>query len=656
MGAFGTEAFGASGRFGSFGAFGAGAFGANQITPLDAFRQGAQGVWYDPSDMSTMYQDAAGTIPVTAVEQPVGLILDKRSAYCSKYFDAGLTSTQIAVSDGSAPLLGTSDFTIEGWIYYISGAPAIIAKRPAGSAEGWCFLATEFSGSIGGYWHQSAITAPALTPNTWYHVALERVGSVFTMYRNGVSVGTYSNSGAFQVTGDGCRIGVSGGNSEGRLTGYISDLRVVLGSYVYGGNFTPKTSPLTVVPNTVLLTCNSSHYSIYSVNHGTEVRGLNPFSSKVGNHAYQSTSTNRPIVSARYNLLSATEDFSNAAWAKSSIGVSTENYMAPDGSYTAKKIYDADNTYSVHRIFQSVGTVGIKHTLSIYAKAAEYSNLILFPYSFELSSFNLQNGTFTQAPGTIGSMISVGNGWYLCTLTYTTTSTSGEYITGSPIPSYMYVGTTGRGVYMWHPDLRVSNDGVGLPPYQAVYADGTYDTVGFPAYLKFNGANQCLQTNSIDFTNTDKMTVWAGVRKLSDAALGVLVEMSANSNANTGTFNVQAPGVSLNSYFARSRGTSTADLETTTTYPSPRTNTLTGIGDISGDIARLRVNGVQVAQSTTDQGTGNYGNYPLYIGSRAGASLFFNGNLYSLVIVGKQCSNQELSNMEYFTRLKSKAY
>ena len=35
------------------------------------------GVWYDPSDMSTMFQDSAGTIPVTAVGQPVGKVLDK---------------------------------------------------------------------------------------------------------------------------------------------------------------------------------------------------------------------------------------------------------------------------------------------------------------------------------------------------------------------------------------------------------------------------------------------------------------------------------------------------------------------------------------------------------------------------------------------------
>ena len=41
------------------------------------FGAGEQGGWYDPSDMSALFQDAAGTTPVTAVEQPVGLMLDK---------------------------------------------------------------------------------------------------------------------------------------------------------------------------------------------------------------------------------------------------------------------------------------------------------------------------------------------------------------------------------------------------------------------------------------------------------------------------------------------------------------------------------------------------------------------------------------------------
>ena len=47
------------------------------FSPLSLFAAGEQGAWYDPSDLATLYQDAAGTAPVTAVEQPVGLMLDK---------------------------------------------------------------------------------------------------------------------------------------------------------------------------------------------------------------------------------------------------------------------------------------------------------------------------------------------------------------------------------------------------------------------------------------------------------------------------------------------------------------------------------------------------------------------------------------------------
>ena len=44
---------------------------------LKLFANGEQGFWYDPNDLSTMYQDAAGIVPVTAQGQPVGLIRDK---------------------------------------------------------------------------------------------------------------------------------------------------------------------------------------------------------------------------------------------------------------------------------------------------------------------------------------------------------------------------------------------------------------------------------------------------------------------------------------------------------------------------------------------------------------------------------------------------
>ncbi|MGN5533750.1 hypothetical protein [Acinetobacter sp. Lyrl_1] len=41
------------------------------------FANNEQGFVYDPNDLSTMFQDAAGTVPATGAGQPVGLILDK---------------------------------------------------------------------------------------------------------------------------------------------------------------------------------------------------------------------------------------------------------------------------------------------------------------------------------------------------------------------------------------------------------------------------------------------------------------------------------------------------------------------------------------------------------------------------------------------------
>lgn len=68
------------------------------------FASNEQGVWFDPSDFSTMYQDSAGTTPVTAVGQPVGMILDRRKGLVfsgNKVAITEMTVAQLAASGGS---------------------------------------------------------------------------------------------------------------------------------------------------------------------------------------------------------------------------------------------------------------------------------------------------------------------------------------------------------------------------------------------------------------------------------------------------------------------------------------------------------------------------------------------------------------------------
>jgi hypothetical protein len=47
------------------------------FSPITLFANNEQGYWLDPGDFSTMFQDPAGTIPVTSINRSGILILDK---------------------------------------------------------------------------------------------------------------------------------------------------------------------------------------------------------------------------------------------------------------------------------------------------------------------------------------------------------------------------------------------------------------------------------------------------------------------------------------------------------------------------------------------------------------------------------------------------
>lgn len=175
----------------------------------------------------------------------------------------------------------------------------------------------------------------------------------------------------------------------------------------------------------------------------------------------------------------------------------------------------------------------------------------------------------------------------------------------------------------------------------AAVTPSDYDSSVGKVYLRFNGVNQWLQTNSVDFSYSDKMFVCAGVRKLSDAAVGVLLETSPDVTATgyPGAFSVFAPATAGGAtYQPYMRGAVGRAYESLASFAAPITNVVSarmfnrlptnGVA-IEATVNGLQQTGAEVNSITTQ---GNYGNYPLYIGARAGASLFFNGRLYQLVI------------------------
>ena len=75
----------------------------------------------------------------------------------------------------------------------------------------------------------------------------------------------------------------------------------------------------------------------------------------------------------------------------------------------------------------------------------------------------------------------------------------------------------------------------------ATVTPSDYDVSVGKLALVFDGVDDFLVTNSINFTSTDKMTVFAGVRKLSDIGNGTIAELSAAADSNNGSFFIRAP-------------------------------------------------------------------------------------------------------------------
>lgn len=173
-------------------------------------------------------------------------------------------------------------------------------------------------------------------------------------------------------------------------------------------------------------------------------------------------------------------------------------------------------------------------------------------------------------------------------------------------------------------------------------------------YLDTTGG-KFLVTNSIDFTATNKMTVAVGLRKVIDTAQATVIELSATSASNPGAFVIFSPSGPANQSSQWRAGGTTLAIATGLSIP-PVSQVLVGTADIAAPNATLRIN-TGVAQSVvTTQGTGNFGNYPIYTGMRGGSTLPFEGQIYGEIVRGAASNAAQLSTIENFLNLKTGAF
>jgi hypothetical protein len=269
--------------------------------------------------------------------------------------------------------------------------------------------------------------------------------------------------------------------------------------------------------------------------------------------------------------------------------------------------------------------------------------------------FNLSTGAVgTSNNGAVGSVVSLGNGWYRCIVTATPTtgaSTTRFRIYPTNADNTYTTGDGTSGIFAWGAQY---DDRGSVTTYQRVTTATDYADVGLPRNLLFDGIDDSLATvGNVDFSATDKMSVFSGLTKASDAATGQVIELSADASLNNGSFSIAAPtGAAATNLRFRSTGTLSV-FSTDSSFVAPVTGVITGLSEILTDTCTLRKNGAQVATNASDQGTGTYLSYPLYIGRRNNATLPFNGRIFQLIVRGAATDAVTVTNAEQYVAQKT---
>lgn len=153
------------------------------------------------------------------------------------------------------------------------------------------------------------------------------------------------------------------------------------------------------------------------------------------------------IEKVRTNLVTYSEQLENGAWTKVDTTIVANAVANPlNGAVTADKMTDASTATTARYTLQSPASSGTIYTSSGYFKKAEYNFVTLHAFGINGAVFNLDTGVKVSQSGGVGTITSVGDGWYRCTFSFTAGGSS-VFFSQSPAGNISYAGTTGSGIF-----------------------------------------------------------------------------------------------------------------------------------------------------------------------------------------------------------------
>jgi hypothetical protein len=284
-------------------------------------------------------------------------------------------SNRLSISTTTGFGFGTGDFTLEGWYYHTTGSanhrlfdfrttePQVAPMLGIGSINQIYLFVNGANRIIG----------TTLPLNLWTHIALVKSSGSTRLYVNGTQSGaTYTDANNYGTTSPLC-IGADYQGSNGYV-GSMTNIRVVKGTAVYSGTFTPPTLPLAAT--------QKSSTNIRAITSGTQLLLLQTSSNTL---LFDKSGNNRTVTNNNSVVYNSASPFAGSLYWNSiyanglQVGpVTTTNIVTNSmtiGNITINSNSITDNLTNDNLQFTVSGTgvINLNNTLSIKDNAITYN-------------------------------------------------------------------------------------------------------------------------------------------------------------------------------------------------------------------------------------------------------------------------------------------
>lgn len=181
------------------------------------------------------------------------------------------------------------------------------------------------------------------------------------------------------------------------------------------------------------------------------------------------------IEPQRTNSLTWSDDFGNAAWAKTGVAINENVSVSPTGMSSADRM-TGNGALGGHRVSVSNAsfTSGLTYTLSFFVKK-DTNDFVQLTFggtaftSLPFANYNINSGILgTNGGGASSTITSVGNGWFRCTISAIANATAIDFIFLNLVTSSSVgrgeLNTLSTSVFIWGAQLEVGSNATSYIP------------------------------------------------------------------------------------------------------------------------------------------------------------------------------------------------